>query len=221
MRMVCLIISFVLKLNVMQIYAIFFLIVSLMGGWFFINPQLDLVRIQSPKNGDYVQGTVAINGTVTGTDFQRAEISFRYQESQSQSWFIISQIETPIVDDVLANWDTSIIADGTYQIMVLAYYDNGRQQETIINNVNVRNYTPFDPVKTEPTKNNQILTTSEESTESIILPADKPIPTSMPPNELIVTPSQFILTAVQGAFLGVLFLFVIALFVIIRRRKLG
>jgi hypothetical protein len=125
------------------------------------------------------------------------------------------------VDNILANWDTSTIADGTYQIKVLAIYENDRQQETIIENLNVRNYTPFDPIKTDSSDETQILPTTGMPIEIMPTPTQKPLPTPIPPNEMIVTQSQFIMTVIQGAILGVLFLFVIALFVIIRRRKLG
>ena len=210
-----------LKLNVMHVNLLILLVLSFVSGWFYPFPQLDLVRIQTPKNGDFLQGSVKIVGTVTGTGFQKAEISFRYQESQSQSWFLINQIDSPIVDNILANWDTSTIADGTYQIKVLAIYENDRQQETIIENLNVRNYTPFDPIKTDSSDETQILPTTGMPIEIMPTPTQKPLPTPIPPNEMIVTQSQFIMTVIQGAILGVLFLFVIALFVIIRRRKLG
>ena len=205
----------------MQIISLLLLVLSLMNVWFSPFPHLDLVRIQSPVDGEYLQGSVQIIGTVTGTGLQSAEISFRYQDSQSQSWFVISQISSPIVDDMIATWDTSTIADGMYQIRVLAVFENGRELEEIINNLSVRNYTPFDLIKTEnpeaiSTENlqNQIVTV--EVTQTL-----RPSPTVMPPNEMIITQSQFITTAIQGGILGVLFLLVIALFIIIRNRKMS
>ncbi len=205
----------------MQIHSMIFWLVSLISIWFSPFPQLDLVRIQSPVEGDFLQGNVAIMGTVTGSGFQSAEISFRYQDTPSQSWFVIAQISAPVVDDLIATWDTSTIADGVYQIRVLAVFDDGREQEEIIANLNVRNYTPFDPIKTadpgQPSNlNDQTATIRIQAT-----PTFKPSPTSMPGNEIMVTQSQFINTAIQGAILGVLFLVVIALFIIIRRRKMG
>lgn len=205
----------------MQIISAIFIVVSLMNVWFSPFPQLDLVRIQSPVDGDYLQGSVEIIGTVTGTGLQTAEISFRYQDSQSQSWFVISQISSPVVDDIIATWDTSIIADGAYQIRVLAVFENGREQEKIINNLNVRNYTPFDPIKTE---NPEVLSTENPQNQIITIettPTLRSSPTPMPSNEMVISQSQFIMTAIQGGILGVLFLFVIALFIIIRSRKMS
>ncbi|MBW6471691.1 MAG: hypothetical protein K0B14_01085 [Anaerolineaceae bacterium] len=205
----------------MQIISALFLVLSLMNVWFSPFPQLDLVRIQTPVDGDYLQGSVQIIGTVTGTGLQTAEISFRYQDSQSQSWFVISQINSPVVDDILATWDTSTIADGVYQIRVLAVYENGREQEKIINNLNVRNYTPFDPIQTE---NPEVLSTDILQNQNVTIettPTLRSSPTAMPPNEMVISQSQFITTAIQGGILGVLFLLVIALFIIIRSRKMG
>jgi len=205
----------------MQIISTIFLVLSLMNVWFSPFPQLDLVRIQSPVDGDYLQGNVQITGTLTGTGLQTAEISFRYQDSQSQSWFVISQFSSPVVDDILATWDTSTIADGVYQVRVLAVFENGREQETIINDLNVRNYTPFDPIKTE---NPELITTENPQNQSVTIEATPTLrssPTPMPSNEMVISQSQFITTAIQGGILGVLFLFVIALFIIIRRRKMG
>ena len=205
----------------MQIISLLLLVLSLMNVWFSPFPQLDLVRIQSPVDGEYLQGSVQIIGTVTGTGLQSAEISFRYQDSQSQSWFVISQISSPIVDDMIATWDTSTIADGMYQIRVLAVFENGRELEEIINNLSVRNYTPFDLIKTEnpeaiSTENLQNQIATVEVTQTL-----RPSPTVMPPNEMIITQSQFSTTAIQGGILGVLFLLVIALFIIIRNRKMS
>jgi hypothetical protein len=205
----------------MQIIYPLFLVLSLMNVWFSPFPQLDLVRIQSPVDGEYLQGTIQIIGTVTGTGLQTAEISFRYQDSQSQSWFVINQITSSVVEDVIATWDTSTIADGVYQIRVLAVFENGREQEKIINNLSVRNYTPFDPIKTE---NPAVLPTEKLQNQIEIVevtPTLRSSPTPMPPNEMVISQSQFITTAIQGGILGVLFLFVISLFIIIRGRKMG
>jgi hypothetical protein len=205
----------------MQIISTIFLVLSLMNVWFSPFPQLDLVRIQTPVDGEYLQGSVQIIGTVTGTGLQSAEISFRYQDSQSQSWFVIHKTTTSVVDDIIATWDTSTIADGAYQIRVLAVYENGRELEKIISDLNVRNYTPFDPIKTE---NPQVISTENLQNQLATLevtPTLRSSPTVMPTNEMVISQSQFITTAIQGGILGVLFLFVISLFIIIRGRKMG
>ena len=210
-----------LKLKVMQLMTKVPLIIMFLMTWFSGFPQLDLVRISSPTQGEYLQGIIQIIGTVTGNDLARVEVSFRYQDNQSESWFLIDQFDEPIVDDVLARWDTSTIADGEYQIRVLAVYSDGREQEAIIKNLFIRNYTPFDPIKTENPALEQTLVSDDMPAITTITPTLRSSPTPMPPNEIIVTEEQFLRTAVQGAILGILFLFVIVMFIIIRSRKLG
>jgi len=210
-----------LKLKVMQLISTLVLYFVFSQIWLSIFPQLDLVRISSPSNGDNIQGIVQIIGTVTGNDLSRVEVSFRYQDSDSQSWFLIDQVENSVVDAGIATWDTSTIADGTYQLRVLAIYGDGRNQQTIIENLHVRNYTPFDPVKTGEQQIEQIQSTNFQIPEESISPTMKSTPSPMPPNEMIISENEFMKTAFLGAILGILFLFVLILFIIIRNRKLG
>lgn len=205
----------------MPIKTIFLSLIILFNSWFSLHPQLDLVRIQNLKDGDYLQGNVQISGTVTGTGLKSVEVSFRYQDTESSGWFTIKTLQQMVVDDTIAVWDTSTIADGTYQLRVLAIYEDGRQQETVVKDLKVRNYTPFDPGEMEHVLITQTLmniSDIEETPEPIIT---KLAPTPMPANEMTITQSQFLLTLIQGAILGALFLIVVVLFVIIRRRKLG
>ncbi|HSM23620.1 MAG TPA: hypothetical protein VK856_02020 [Anaerolineaceae bacterium] len=184
------------------------------------NSQLDLVRINSPKDGDVLQGNVYIEGTISGLTFTSAEISFRYQDSLSSNWFQIETIDSQIVDDTLAIWDTSTIADGIYQLRIEALYDDGRTQETIVNNLNIRNYTAFNPITTSTP---EIVENDDDENEPIITTTATvaAIPTPFPPNEMIISRSQFFLTMVQGAIFGILLLVVLLLFIIIRKRKIG
>jgi hypothetical protein len=208
-----------LKSRVMQKLLSMLMIIPFLNLLFAQDNQLDLVRITSPQEGDVLQGSVYIQGSVTGSTFQYAEVSFQYQETQSSNWFFISTIDTPVVDDTIAIWDTSTIADGLYRVKVVAFYEDDRTQEAVINNLDIRNYTPIDPVATEES----IIKATEGIIESVTsTPTTLSVePTTMPSNEMTVTRSQYILTLLQGALFGILLLMVIVLLVIIRRRKIG
>lgn len=182
--------------------------------------QLDIVRITSPNEGEILQGNIYIEGTVSGSTFQFAEISFQYQDSQSSNWFEIGKIDAPIVDDTIGIWDTSTIADGIYRIKVVAHYENDRVQEAIVNNLDIRNYTALDPSVTDELPANELDESESQVTATPVVPTIT-VPTPMPKNEMVVTKTQFFLTLLQGAIFGVLFLAVIVIFVIIRRRKIG
>ena len=199
---------------------IIFVLIPFINPIFSQNYQLDVVRITSPKEGEILQGSIYIEGTVSGSTFQFAEISFQYQDSQSSNWFEIGTIDTPIVDGTLGIWDTSMIADGIYRIRVVAHYENDRVQEAIINNLDIRNYTPLDPSVTEEPPLNEKGELESQVTVTPVVPTIT-VPTPMPKNEMVVSRTQFFLTLLQGAIFGVLFLAVIVIFVIIRRRKIG
>jgi hypothetical protein len=209
-----------LKLNVMHKLFLIFVLIPFLNPIFSLPHQLDIVRISSPKEGEILQGNIYIEGTISGSTFQFAEISFQYQDSQSSNWFQIGTIDTPIVDDTIVVWDTSTIADGIYRIRVVAHYENDRVQEAIINNLDIRNYTPLDTV---PNEEPETVQTDDPINQSLLTPTVTMIavPTPMPQNEMVVSRTQFFLTLLQGAIFGVLLLVAIVIFVIIRRRKIG
>ncbi len=210
-----------LKLNVMRFNSFWMLLILLTKFWFSGSPQLDLVHFQFPLDGEVIKGNVQILGSITGEDFQSADISFRYQDSESDTWFLISSIDSIGADEVIASWDTSTIADGVYQLRILAHYKNGDDQEAVVKDIQVRNYSPIDPVPTKEDGSTEIEAIPELTNTEITTAMVNDTPTPMPLNELTVTRSQFFLTVIQSAIFGILLLIVAVLFIIIRRRKLG
>lgn len=202
----------------MQFLVSILILIFLPSGWFAPEAQLDLARIISPQEGDSLQGTVAIKGTVTGIGFEYAEVSFRYQSSPGETWFPITRLDEPVVDDVLAEWDTTLIADETYQLKVVATYSDGHNLEMIIDNIHIHNYTPFEAtaiptITVTPLEQNSTAIPTIQATN--ILPTMTPLPT----NELVLSEKQFVASAFQGAGFGVLLVLVIALWMMIRTRN--
>jgi len=134
----------------MHLIMIVSLILNLSIGWFSPTNQLDLVRILSPQKDEVLQGNIDIIGTATGIGFQYAEVSFRFHNSESGTWFLISQIGEPKIDELLTNWDTSTIVDGDYELKIQAYYEDGHTIESILGNLRIRNYSAIETVT--PTK---------------------------------------------------------------------
>lgn len=209
-----------LNLYVMHFWLIVSLFLRLLSGWGSSALQLDLVRILSPEESSVLQGVVAIKGTVTGVGLQRGEISFRYQDGDSATWFLIDQVNETVVDAVIANWDTAIIADGTYQLKVVAFYDDGHQLETIINELRIRNYTAVEtPLK--PTEETTISGIPEiTSTKSPIITTLAATPTLLAPNELALTNNDILNSIIQGGIIGVLSIIIISVWIYIRQRNL-
>ncbi|PKO13880.1 MAG: hypothetical protein CVU39_16870 [Chloroflexi bacterium HGW-Chloroflexi-10] len=207
-----------LNLFVMRIVSVFFICVQLISGWFTPNGQLDLVRILTPQTGDVLQGNVAIVGTVTGIGFLYAEISFRY-EDETATWFLIERIEETHVDNIITNWDTSLIADGTYQIRIVAFFEDGHELEYVVEALGIRNYSPVDAEELpQATPINQDIVPGFSEPVSPTATASRPTATALPPNRLTVSQSQFNSALAQGALIGVLIFIIFGVWILIRSR---
>jgi len=139
---VCIFFIIVLNLPVTMRYRLLFFI--LVGCCFILGmvhyPLLRL-RVDSPKEGDVLQGIVEIIGSTTANGFQSSEIVFAFQGSEPMTWFLIQQSTEPVQDGVLAQWDTTVISDGDYQLRVIVNLINGQKEEVRIKGLRVRNYT--------------------------------------------------------------------------------
>ncbi len=209
-----------LNLYVMHFWLLVSLVISLISGWGSSTQQLDLVRILSPAESSVLQGIVAIKGTVTGIGLQRAEVSFRYQDGDAETWFLIDQVNEFVVDAVIANWDTAIIADGTYQLRIDAYYEDGHQLETMINDLRIRNYTAVE-TSVKPTDDTTISgSTKIPSTSIPTIIAQVATPTPLAANELALTTNDIVNSIIQGSIIGILSIIIISVWLYIRHRNL-
>ena len=210
-----------LNLLVMHLLLIVSFIFQLSIGWFSPKNQLDLVRILSPQKDEVLQGKIDIVGTATGIGFQYAEVSFRFHNSESGTWFLISQISEPKIDELLASWDTSVIIDGNYQLKIQAYYEDGHTIELIIGNLRIRNYSAIETIT--PTKIQTQMVESTKISSVITEPSNnkKQYATPLPKNELTIEIPEISVYAVRGAVIGILFLIIIGIWLLIRRRQIG
>jgi hypothetical protein len=107
--------------------------------FYLVYPQVD-----TPRNGDVVQGVVTIQGSTDLTGFQSAEVSYAYEQGEEKNWFLIYQSSEPQNGGTLAVWDTTMIADGNYILKVQAFLEDGSTVETIVTGLRVRNYSPVE-----------------------------------------------------------------------------
>jgi hypothetical protein len=76
------------------------------------------IVIDSPLDGDQVQGVIAISGRALSEDFE----SFRLEygpEAEPEEWTLISESDSPIADGVLGTWDASALPPGVYTIRLV------------------------------------------------------------------------------------------------------
>lgn len=113
--------------------------------------------IHSPGGGEALQGVVTISGTTDIPGFRSAEVAFAYQNDPTNTWFLIQQSNQPVLEGILAVWDTTTIADGTYKLRLQVILIDGQVEEHVVAGLRVRNYsrietsTPPSPAATQPT----------------------------------------------------------------------
>ena len=115
---ICMFFPFMLNLLVMMFAKTgVFMLGLLVGfpGWFGILA-VNRPMITSPRPGEALQGVIAVQGSTDVLDFESAELSFAYQDGGEETWFLIANLKNPVEDQRLAEWDTTTIADGTYQL---------------------------------------------------------------------------------------------------------
>jgi hypothetical protein len=106
------------------------------------------IFIQSPREGQALQGIEIIEGKIRGDGFSRGKISFSYAGVENPTWFFIADIESEGADSSQASfkveWDTSQITDGNYHLRVVAEYSSGPAIFELIPDLRIRNHSPVE-----------------------------------------------------------------------------
>jgi len=152
------------------------------------NPQATIVKsifIQSPREGQALQGVEILEGKIRGEGLIKGTIHFSYSDSHAQerTWFLIGDIEGENQDSsqtpFQVEWDTTQITDGDYDLRVVAEYSGGAAIFEMVPNIRIRNHTPIETATPAPL-------TGGNGAEPSLLPSAtlKPekTPTPLPPN---------------------------------------
>jgi hypothetical protein len=153
----------------------------------------DAPRIDNPKPGDAIQGVITIMGSSAVERFQHYEVSYTQDQGENPTWFLIQQSDEPVSAGVLAIWDTSTITDGIYILRLMNYFKDGGEEEVVVANLRVRNYTSIETNTPEPV--DLFITPIPLAEPTLVRPA-APTPTKLPANPAQVTPEQL-----SGSFL--------------------
>ena len=97
------------------------------------------VFVVTPQSNAEVSGIVSVRGRAQSDDFIRYTVDFGRGISPT-SWTLLQSSSSPILDGVLANWDTGLLTDGTYTLRVLLEDKKlgTRQYQTVVRVVNQR-----------------------------------------------------------------------------------
>lgn len=164
-----------------------------------------ILLVYSPQPGQAVQGIVPVDVSIIVPDLEIVVLEFRYMDHPTGTWFQILQTTDPVEDGILAQWDTTTITDGEYDLRLVALA-GGQQYEYLVPGLRVRNYSP---VETDtPTPPAQIDAGTPVATITPTSTALAPTLTPLPTNPAVFTPQQFGRSMVVGAGI-VLLLFIL------------
>ncbi len=148
------------------------------------------VIIESPFPGQALQGGVDITGSISVEDFESAELTFTYAGNSRDTWFLIQEFSEPISEGLLAQWDTTVITDGIYDLRLIVNRLNGDPVTVIIHGLRVRNYTPIETETPTPVAPTSTLVPGITATPTATLVPPSPTPFAQNPAEVTVQDIQ-------------------------------
>jgi hypothetical protein len=158
----------------------------------------------SPQPGQALQGSVPINGNTAVEGFQSAELSFSYAGDARDTWFIIQEMDAPVSNGALADWDTTTLTDGEYTLRLVVRTDRGEPLVVTVSGLRVRNYTPVEtatpPPRPSPVPGVAAAPTAAPTSTPTSTPAPlQPSGAPLPPNPAEISPAQISGSLAKGA----------------------
>ena len=182
-------------------------------------------RIAAPKSGDSLFGQVSIQGTASNANMQRYILEFDSQDNDVERWFLIAgPITQQVKDGVLAQWNTTAVPDGRYQIRLRVVLRDGTVLSDTVQNLHVNNKQPTPlptilPSATPPPPTGAptagpsptpVIQQPPTNTPRAILPTGVPTIVPLAPSAQDAPQSMVAVDALQNAFCGGFYLAIIA-----------
>jgi hypothetical protein len=168
--------------------------------------------ITAPLPGEVLQGLVVVTGVTDIAGFVSSELEFAHSNDPTTTWFFIAQSDQPVQYGTLSVWDTTIIADGEYDLRLRIHLSNGSHLDVMVPGLQVRNYSFIE----SPSTVYAIIV--ETATKPVVSPS-LPMPTSSPlsPNSAALTPSRIFTGFVYGALAAIALLLLLHIYIRLRR----
>lgn len=188
-------------------WIVFGILISLLPGWLARAQAQEAAKVEvtSPAAGEAVRGQVAIYGNTAVAGFISWELNFAYSTDTTGSWFLIAEGDQPVTAGLLAEWDTTTITDGDYQVRLTVFLEGDRRTHFLVPDIRVRNYTTIEtltPISTL-TATPYTLTPQPSPTPSPSQPSSQtPVPetpTPLPTNPIAISTAEINTSWQKGA----------------------
>lgn len=208
-----------IKLNAMRIPVLG----VLLFGWVFFSPQVQVKsqsntpvpQVISPRPGEALQGMVEISGITAIENFARAEVEFRFTNDPKNTWFLIAETDQTVNPGKIADWDTTNVTDGNYDLRVSVVLKNGDSKSVLISRIRIRNYSlvesPTAPAVGSIEKNEEQTSTPQPTR------TPRPTPLPLPSNPAVLTNADLNSSLVRGASAGIGFFLAFAIYWIVKK----
>jgi len=178
------------------------------------------VVISSPEDGAVLSGAIDVRGTAVSSSFLSAQLAFSYADSESDTWFEITELGAPVDNSILARWDTLTVSDGPYRLRLRLNGLDGTIRDAVLT-VQIRNYTVASLATVAATQTAQPVLKVETPAVIVASPTRASIalstPTPLPANPAMLTQAQVLAGFLRGGF-AVVALFLLAGTIVLRRR---
>lgn len=169
------------------------------------------LRVDSPRDGDVLQGVIEVVGSTTANGFQSSEVAFAFQRSEPVTWFLIHHSDQPVQDGVLAQWDTTTISDGDYQLRVVVNLVSGQKEEVKVKGLRVRNYTAIETGTPVPAF--LMVTETRISKETRTIPVSYPTELKDESNPARIASDRLMISVIAGALVVTVLFILIGLYI--------
>ena len=162
-----------------------------------------------------VQGIQTVRGSSAGEGFSSYFVQFS-TSSNPDSWFSVIESTSPISNGVLAEWDTTIISDGDYNIRLVVLFENGDLVVDQVIGLRVRNYTAVEtPTPTIESTSNPVSTPTTTLAPTILFPTA----TMLPDNPAIFSKADLSDALLYGGISAAIILIPIVFYQYIKQRR--
>ena len=190
------------------------LLISPLSGWFQTNGEAAGI---SPQPDSVLQGSVEVTTTLDAATLSGYEVSFGYAGDDRQQWFLIAQGSQPGQDGRLAVWDTTLITDGNYRLLVRVIAGDGSITDYLVENLRVRNYSPVETAVSTIIETQAVVTATAtlEPSPTAILPTG----TAFAPNPGVVNQEDVVQSVLRGVGYTAMAFIVFGLYLTLKARR--